>query len=115
MTPDDFRRLALSLPDTAEGAHHGHADFRVQGKIFATLAYQQEGFGVLLFTPEEQQGAVADAPHIFSPVPGGWGRQGSTRVLLAEATEEILAGALRTAWKIRSPKPKPARARKRPA
>jgi hypothetical protein len=111
MTADDFRRLALSLPDTAEGSHHGNADFRVGGKIFATLAYQDQGFGVLLLSPDEQQGMVSDAPECFSPVPGGWGRQGSTRVLLSSVTEEVLAGALRTAWLRRKPKPKPRRAR----
>jgi hypothetical protein len=114
MTPDDFRRLALSLPDAIEGAHHGQADFRVGGKIFATLSYQQQGYGVLILSPEQQEGMVADAPEIFSPVPGGWGRQGCTRVLLSAVREDILAGSLRAAWLRRAPKPKPPRpARKR--
>jgi hypothetical protein len=114
MTPDDFRRLALSLPDATEGAHMGHADFRVGGKIFATLGYKQQGYGVLMLSPEQQEGMVADAPEIFSPVPGGWGRQGCTLVLLAAAPEDILAGSLRTAWLRRAPKPKlPRTARKR--
>ena len=100
MTAADFRKVALSLPDTAEGSHFGHADFRVGGKIFATLG-MQDGYGVLLLTPEQQAGMVEEAPHIFSPVPGGWGRQGSTRVFLEEVTPDILEGALRTAWQLR--------------
>jgi hypothetical protein len=104
MTGEDFRRIALSLPEAVEGAHFGHADFRVGGKIFATLALEQEGFGVLLLTPEQQAGMVQDAPEVFSPVPGGWGRQGSTRVSLANVTPGILEGALLTAWRKRAPK-----------
>ena len=98
MTPADFRRIALSLSDATEGSHFGNADFRAGGKIFATLGLEQEGFGVLLLTPGEQAGMVEDAPEIFSPVPGGWGRQGSTRVRLTKITPDILEAALRTAW-----------------
>ena len=104
MTASDFRRFALSLPEAVEGAHMGHADFRVGGKIFATLAYEKEGYGVLLFTPDEQAGMIADEPRIFSPVTGGWGRQGATRVLLAKVKSDVLEGALRTAWRRRAPK-----------
>ena len=100
MTAADFRRVALSLPDTAEGSHFGHPDFRTGGKIFATLGFE-DGYGVLLLTPEQQAGMVEDAPDIFSPVPGGWGRQGSTRLCLAKVTPDILEGALRTAWQRR--------------
>jgi hypothetical protein len=103
-TASDFRRIALGLPEAVEGAHHGHPDFRVGGKIFATLAYEREGYGVLLLTPDQQAGMVSDAPEVFSPVPGGWGRQGSTRVRLAKVTPDILEGALRTAWRRRAPK-----------
>jgi hypothetical protein len=98
MTAADFRRLALSLPDATEGSHFNHADFRVANKIFATLGLEKEGFGVLLLTPDQQAGMVQDAPAIFSPVPGGWGRKGSTRVHLASVTSDILQAALRTAW-----------------
>ena len=104
MTAADFRRISLSLPDTAEGSHFNHADFRVAGKIFATLGLEREGFGVLLLTPEQQDGMVEDAPEIFSPVPGGWGRQGSTRVCLAKVTPDILEAALQTAWRLKVPK-----------
>ena len=106
MTAADFRRIALSLPDTAEGSHFNHADFRVAGKIFATLGLEREGFGVLLLTPEQQAGMVEDEPEIFSPVPGGWGRQGSTRVRLATVTPDILEAALQTAWRLKVAKPR---------
>lgn len=101
MTGADFRRIALSMPETVEGSHFSHADFRVGGKIFATLSLEQEGHGVLLLTPEQQAGMVEDEPEVFSPVPGGWGRQGSTRVRLAKVTPDILEAAIRTAWRRR--------------
>jgi len=101
MTGADFRRLALSMPDATEGAHFGNADFRVRGKIFATLSLEKQGFGVLLLSPEQQTGMVDDEPEIFSPVPGGWGLKGSTRVSLAKVTPDILAAALKTAWQRR--------------
>lgn len=104
MTPAGFRRLALALPEATEGSHFGNADFRVGGKIFATLSLEREGFGVLLLTLEQQAGMVEDAPEIFSPVPGGWGRQGSTRVRLAKVAPDVLEGALRIAWRRRAPK-----------
>ena len=104
MTAAGFRRIALSLPEAVEGSHFGNADFRVGGKIFATLSLQSEGYGVLLLTPEQQAGMVEDEPNIFSPVPGGWGRHGSTRVRLAKVTPDILEAALRTAWIRRAPK-----------
>jgi len=104
MTAADFRRLALSLPEVVEGSHFGQADFRAGGKIFATLSRQSEGYGVLLLTPEEQAGMIEDEPSVFSPVPGGWGRKGSTQVLLAKVPLDILEGALRTAWRRKAPK-----------
>ncbi|MBL8235868.1 MAG: MmcQ/YjbR family DNA-binding protein [Bryobacterales bacterium] len=104
MTAAGFRKLALALPGAAEGSHHGVADFRVANKIFATLAYEKDGCGVLLLTPGEQEGMVADAPEIFSPVPNAWGRQGATLVKLAAVKPDILEAALRTAWRRRAPK-----------
>src|ERR1019366_8536432 len=104
MTGADFRRIALTMPEAVEGAHFGNPDFRVAGKIFATLALEKEGFGVLLLSPEQQAGMVEDAPELFSPVPGGWGRQGSTRVCLPKVPPAILEAALRTAWRKRAPK-----------
>ncbi len=107
MTAADFRRLALTLPDATEGSHFNHADFRVANKIFATLGYEKEGYGVLLLTPEQQAGMAQDAPKIFSPVPGGWGLKGSTRVRLAAVKEDILLAALRTAWQNKTAKRSP--------
>ena len=104
MTPKDFQHIALSLPEAVESQHFGHADFRVDGKIFATLGLAKEGFGVLLLTPEQQGGMIEDAPKLFSPVPGRWGRKGSTRVLLAKVPRDILEAALRTAWRRKAPK-----------
>ena len=101
MIAADFRRIALSLPDATEGSHFGNPDFRVGGKIFATLSLEQQGYGVLLLTPGEQARMVEDGPEIFSPVPGGWGRQGSTRVRLANVAPDILGASLRTAWRRR--------------
>ena len=105
MKPSDFRRLALALPNTEEGSHFGNADFRVNGRIFATLSLEREGYGVLLLTPDQQAGMVQDAPDIFSPVPGGWGKHGSTRVQLAKVPPDILEAALRTCWQNKAAKP----------
>ena len=98
MTPQDFRRIALSLEGAEERSHMGNPDFRVSGRIFATLAHEKQGYGNLMLTPDQQAEVVAEAPGIFLPVHGGWGRNGATHVRLAAATEDILAGALRTAW-----------------
>jgi hypothetical protein len=101
MTAADFRRLALSLPGAEEGSHMGAADFRVGKKIFATLASESKGFGNLMLTPDLQAEFVQEAPDVFLPVPGGWGRNGATHIRLAQANEDLLAGALRTAWTLR--------------
>lgn len=98
MTEADFRRLALGLPDTAEGSHFKVEDFRVGGKIFATLAYKKDGCGVLMLSPDQQAGMIEDAPEIFLPVPNKWGEQGATLVRLAKVKPDMLEGALRTAW-----------------
>lgn len=79
----------------------GSADFRVGGRIFATLASQSKGYGNLMLTPEQQAAFVEELPDVFLPIAGGWGRMGSTHIRLAAATEDVLAGALRTAWKLR--------------
>lgn len=80
----------------------GAVDFRVGGRIFATLASVKQGYGNLMFTPEVQSGYLSDLPRMFLPIHGGWGRMGMTHVILDAVTEEILEGALRTAWKLRS-------------
>ena len=107
----DFRRIALSFPNAKESSHMGQPDFRVGGHIFATLAHEAQGYGNLMLTPELQVQFVADAPRIFLPIPGGWGRLGSTHIVLAAANEDTLHDALQTAYKLRlaknSPKSKP--------
>ncbi|GGA69562.1 hypothetical protein GCM10011507_21360 [Edaphobacter acidisoli] len=101
VTVAGYRRLALSMPGAVESSHMGNPDFRVDGRIFCTLSLAKEGYGVLQLTPEEQAGMVADAPEVFSPVPGGWGRMGMTRVRLDAVSEDVLEAALRTAWRLR--------------
>jgi hypothetical protein len=103
MTADDFRDRALRLPEATEGAHMGHADFRVSGKIFATL-WPDGASGVVIVTPEEQARLLSAAPPVFVPVKGGWGRRGSTQVRLAEVDEFTLDDALRSAWRRIAPK-----------
>jgi hypothetical protein len=104
MTPNDFRRIALSLPGAEEGSHMGSADFRVGGRIFATLASQKLGYGNLMLTPEQQSAFVGELPDLFLPVHGGWGGAGATHIRLAAASEDVLRGALHAAWKLRSEK-----------
>jgi hypothetical protein len=101
MTPDDFRRIALSLEGAEESSHMGAADFRVGGRIFATLASQHLGYGNLMLSPEIQAAFLADQPEIFLPIHGGWGRMGMPHIRVAPATEPILTVALHTAWKLR--------------
>ncbi len=101
MDANDFRRIALSLEGAEESSHMGQPDFRVGGKIFATLASAHQGFGNLMLTPEQQTVFVQELPEVFVPVAGGWGRMGVTHIRLAAAKEEVLAGALHTAWKLR--------------
>ena len=101
MNADDFRRLALSLDGAEESSHMGAPDFRVGGRIFATLASQNQGYGTLMLTPEQQEAFVQELPEVFLPIPGGWGRMGMTHIRLSAASEDVLAGALRTAWKLR--------------
>jgi hypothetical protein len=101
MTTADFRRIALSLEGAEEYSHAGLPAFRVGGRKFASLASQAEGYGNLMLTPEQQAAFVEEAPEIFLPIPGGWGKMGHTHIRLAAASEDVLTGALRTAWKLR--------------
>jgi len=101
MNVADFRRIALSLPGAEESSHMGQPDFRVDGRIFATLASAKQGYGNLMLTLEQQFAFVEEMPKVFLPIPGGWGRMGMTHIRLAEATEEVLHGALHAAWKLR--------------
>jgi len=110
MNAADFRRIALSLEGAEEGSHMGAVDFRVGGRIFATLASIDKGYGNLMITPELQAEFLAGRPDVFLPIHGGWGRMGMTHIRLAEADEDVLTGALHTAWKLRVEKnTKPAR------
>src|SRR5262245_2038429 len=101
MTPGDFTRIALSLDGAEEGSHMGAVDFRVGGHIFATLAHVAKGYGNLMLSPDEQAAFVEELPEVFVPVAGGWGRMGATHVVLAKASEDLLRGALTTAWRRR--------------
>lgn len=101
MDVEDFRRIALSLDGAEEGSHMGAPDFRVGGRIFATLASQRQGYGNLMLTPEQQAAFVEELPKVFVPIAGGWGRMGATHIRLAAANEDVLSGALRAAWKLR--------------
>jgi hypothetical protein len=101
MTADDFRRIALSLAGAEEGSHMGAVDFRVGGRIFATLASVKQGYGNLMITPEQQADFVGERPDLFVPISGGWGRMGMTHIRLAAADEAVLTGALQAAWKLR--------------
>ena len=111
MNAADFRRIALRLEGAQEGSHMGAPDFRVGGRIFATLASQHQGYGNLMLTPEMQAEFVKEQPEVFTPIHGGWGRMGMTHIRLARAHEDVLTGALRAAWRLRIEKN--ARANKR--
>jgi hypothetical protein len=104
MTANEFREMALSLPETTEGAHMQHPDFRVSGKVFATLAYPERGWGMITLTPEQQALFVDAEPEVFVPAKGGWGRKGATRVRLRAVTREALRKALEAAWVNKAPK-----------
>ena len=98
MTPNGFRKLALRLPDTEEREHMNHPDFRVRGKIFATLGYPSTAYGMVSVWPEQQAAIVKAHPEMFSVIPGKWGEKGATRVHLYEASEDVVAEAIQHAW-----------------
>ena len=104
MSASRFRRTALALSDAVESAHHGKADFRVGKRIFATLGHPDENWGTLNLTAEQQSMLVEAESEIFRPVPGGWGKQGYTNVLLAKADAATLKSALTMAWQNVAPK-----------
>ncbi len=103
MTPTDFRKLALSFPETAERAHMNHPDFRVAGKIFATLSYPNKECAMVKITPVEQEMLVRAEPSVFSPVAGAWGRKGCTSVNLKAAKRATMRRALAAAWQLAAP------------
>jgi hypothetical protein len=101
MNSRDFRRIALTLEGAEESSHMGNPDFRLGGRIFATLASAKQGYGNLMITPEQQAAFVEEMPEVFIPIKGGWGRVGMTHIRLDVANEDVLVGALHTAWKLR--------------
>lgn len=96
--------MALSLPEAIEASHMSHPDFRVGGKIFATLGYPDVGWGMVKLTPKQQAMFVASDPDVFEPFQGAWGRQGSTKVHLRPARKDRVREALVTAWQNTAPK-----------
>jgi len=104
VTANDFRQIALSLPDTSESAHMDHPDFRVGGKIFATLGYPDAGWGMVKLLSVDQQLVVTAAPDVFVPAKGAWGRLGATCVHLQKATKRSVRDAMTAAWRNTAPK-----------
>ena len=104
MTPNEFRELALSFPEAIESAHMRHPDFRVGGRIFATLGYPNKESAVVKLTRDEQREFVRRDPDVFKPVKGAWGRQGHTNIYLPAAKIDIVRGALTAAWRNTAPK-----------
>ena len=108
MTAGEFRRIALSLPGAEEGAHGGHPDFRVGGKIFASLGYPDAAHGTVMVSPQDQDLLLRDHPAAFFPAAGAWGRAGSTAIVLRAAPRKAVRVALEAAWRRRAPKKLPA-------
>lgn len=104
MKPDDFRRIALALPEAVESAHMAHPDFRVRKKIFATLGYPDADWGMLKLTPEQQEMFMRVAPGVFVPAKGAWGRQGCTTVHLEAVSMKLLRDAMTAAWRNTAPR-----------
>ena len=105
MTADDFRAIALSFPGAEERAHMHHPDFRVRGKIFATLGYPDAAHGMVKLTPDDQEIFMKLAPDVFTPAAGAWGRQGSTVVNLKKAKKKIVRDAMKLACERLTPNP----------
>ena len=99
MSGADFRRIALGLPEVVEGAHMGHCDFRVAGKIFATLGYPDAAWGMVKLRADQAEMMVAAEPGVFRPVKGGWGAKGATNIRLDAADAPTLTSALTAAWR----------------
>ncbi|MFZ0808312.1 MAG: MmcQ/YjbR family DNA-binding protein [Candidatus Sulfotelmatobacter sp.] len=104
MTADDFRRIALALPETEERVHMEHPDFRVAGKIFATLGYPDKTHGMVKLSPEEQHYFCKDYPDAFVPVKGAWGWRGATSVLLKVVKKDVMRKAIEAAWRNTAPR-----------
>jgi hypothetical protein len=104
MTAAEFRRIALSMPGASESAHMAHPDFRVGGKIFATLGYPDKHYGMVVLPPDEQERFVKSDSAAFRPAKGAWGLRGSTCVRLEDADAPTLRRAMEIAWCKRAPK-----------
>jgi hypothetical protein len=103
MTADQFRRLALALPGVSERAHMDHPDFRVGGKVFATLGYPEHGWGMVKLTAGQQRQFTRADPELFVPAKGAWGQQGCTTVCLKRAKKATLSPAMIAAWRNHAP------------
>jgi len=99
MTSDQFRKMALEIPTAVERSHMNHPDFRVAGKIFASLGVPDKNWGMVKLTPEQQRVFMKNAPEVFKPCSGAWGRQGCTNVYLAAAKTSVVRDALDAAAK----------------
>jgi len=104
MTAAEFRRIALSMPQASESAHMDHPDFRVDGKIFASLGYPDQDHGMVILPPEEQKRLTRAQSAVFAPAKGAWGRSGSTAVRLEAVDPPTLQRAMEMAWRKRAPK-----------
>ncbi|MCS3762803.1 MmcQ/YjbR family DNA-binding protein [Bradyrhizobium centrosematis] len=104
MSKSRFRKSALALPGVIEGEHHGHADFRIGKRVFATLGYPDDTWGMVKLSPDQQAMLVDAEPELFRPVPGAWGKSGSTNVKLAKIDPTTLRSALDMAWRNVAPK-----------
>jgi hypothetical protein len=104
MTSNEFRELALSFPEAIESAHMHHPDFRVGGRIFATLGYPDENSAMVKLSPDDQKEFVRTSPGVFTTVKGAWGRQGATNIYMPSATTNIVREALAAAWRNTAPK-----------
>ena len=104
MTAADFRRLALKFPDTSESAHMNHPDFRVGGKIFATLGYPNKDHGMVIVPPDAQTRPIKSYPKVFAPAKGAWGKRGSTTVRLEAVDKTTLKRVMEIAWRNKAPK-----------
>ena len=104
VTPAEFRRIALSFPEAVENTHMDHPDFRVGGKVFATLGYPEKGYGMVKLPPKEQVFFIEAEPRVFAPAKGAWGLRGATTVHLRSANKASLRRALALAWRNIAPK-----------
>lgn len=114
LSPNEFRRIALRMPDAIEGEHMAHPDFRANGRIFATL-YPDNQWGMVKLTPDQQEQYVREDPATFVPASGAWGRQGCTSVRLESADEATVRDAMRLAWQNTAKKPAARRSKKKRA